>query len=312
MNPVSDSALWLLPLLAALSALAGLAVWILARGSGRARPANVRRRFSEAFDDGLDHRHPDAAANWLEALGNRLVSRGKTPDRDEVKSLLARAGWKRKTDLPVFFAIQTLLPVIIGLIASETFFVDGVDQRDWSILFIATVSAWLLPKRFLAYLAAARQRRIAEQTPILIHLLRILLSTGLSVEQCLRSLSTDTRDLLPDIANELDFLLRQIDAGDDISLVMRQIALNLDVPAFTDLTMILEQTWRMGGSVLKSLTDLSNLVEERMQTDLKEKVSKLSAKMTVVMMLFLFPALLVFLAAPGFLAIIQGLKNAGG
>lgn len=301
---------WLLPLLALSTALAALAIFALARTHNKMRPADLDRRFRQAFGENIGGGESGSETNWLEAIGNRVIHRRAADD--ETKTFLVRAGWKRKSDLAIFYALQALSPIAAVSIASYTFFIDGVDQKDLAILFLAGSAAFLLPKRILAYQAAARQARIAEQTPVLVHLLRVLLSTGLSVEQALRSLAVDTRTLLPDLAAELDYLLRRIEAGDDVAAAMDGIAVQLDVPALTDLAMILEQTWRMGGSVLKSLAELSKLIEDRMQTDLKEKVSKLSGKMTIVMMLFLFPALLVFLAAPGFLAIIQGLKNAAG
>lgn len=302
---------WLLPLLALSTALAGLALFALAQAQSKTRPADLNRRFRSAFGENISSNSGSShESNWLENLGNRVIDR--SAGDDEIKALLIRAGWKRRSDLAIFYALQTLSPIAAVMIASYTFFMNGLDQKDLAILFLAGSAAFLLPKRVVAYRAAARQARIAEQTPVLVHLLRVLLSTGLSVEQALRSLSLDTRALLPDLAAELDYLLRMIEAGEDVAVAMNNIAVQIDVPALTDLAMILEQTWRMGGSVLKSLAELSNLIEDRMQTDLKEKVSKLSGKMTIVMMLFLFPALLVFLAAPGFLAIIQGLKNAAG
>ncbi len=301
---------WLLPLLALSTAVAGLAIFALAQTKNKTRPADLNRRFRQAFGENISGGESGTDSNWLENLGNRVIRR--TSGDDEVKTFLARAGWKRKSDLAIFYALQTLLPIAALTIASYNFFIDGIDQMDWAILYVAGSVAYLLPKRVLAYWAAARQTRIAEQTPVLVHLLRVLLGTGVSVEQALRSLAVDTRALLPDLAAELDYLLRRIEAGEDVAVAMNGIAVQMDVPALTDLAMILEQTWRMGGSVLKSLAELSKLIEDRMQTDLKEKVSKLSGKMTIVMMLFLFPALLVFLAAPGFMAIIQGFKNATG
>src|SRR5690606_34920037 len=99
--------------------------------------------------------------------------------------------------------------------------------------------------------------------------LRVLLETGLSVEQALRSLVADTRELLPDLAFELDYLLSQLDAGADIAVAMPAMADAMDVPALSDLTILLEQTWRMGGNVLKSLAELSGLIEDRARTELK-------------------------------------------
>lgn len=306
-----DSHLWLL--LAGLAAFVfGAAIWLLLEGRARAHSGEIRQRFAQAFGDDTAAMAPGDGAGWLENLGHRVLARKKNADSDEVKLLLARAGWKRRTDLAVFYALQTLLPVLAGIAASYTFWVDGIGPRGWANIFLACGTAWLLPKRIVAYLARARQKRVAEQTLVMVHLLRVLLSTGLSVEQSLRSLVVDTLALLPDLAVELRTLLHRIDIGEDIGLAMRDMANGMDIPELTDLSMILEQTWRMGGNVTKSLSDLSTLIDERRHTGLKEKVSKLSGQMTIVMMVFLFPALLVFLAAPGFLAVARSLKHVLG
>jgi len=301
---------WFLSMLAFAAILAGLAILLFARTQTKSTLDNIDRRFRQAFGEHISSSDAYSESGWLEKLGRKLIP--QSSGDQEVKILLSRAGWKRNSDLAIFYALQALSPIIAVLLTSYNLFIDNTDQEHWVIIFLSGSAAFLLPKRILAFRAAARQARIAEQTPVLVHLLRVLLGTGLSVEQALRTLAVDTRTLLPDLATELEYLLRQIEAGEDISLAINNMVLKMDVPALTDLAMILEQTWRMGGSVLKSLTDLSTLLEDRMQTDLKEKVSKLSGKMTIVMMLFLFPALLVFLAAPGFLAIIQGLKHASG
>ncbi|MNY56891.1 hypothetical protein D3C86_1930170 [compost metagenome] len=54
---------------------------------------------------------------------------------------------------------------------------------------------------------------------------------------------------------------------------------------------------------MKSLLALKQLLDDRRLTRLQEYISKMSAKMSVVMMLFLFPALLIVLAGPGFTAL---------
>jgi tight adherence protein C len=50
-------------------------------------------------------------------------------------------------------------------------------------------------------------------------------------------------------------------------------------------------------------------MEERQLSALREYVNVLSGKMSVVMMVFLFPALLIFLAGPGFIALAKGLMT---
>ena len=60
---------------------------------------------------------------------------------------------------------------------------------------------------------------------------------------------------------------------------------------------------------MKSLLALKQLLDDRRLTRLQEYISKMSAKMSVVMMLFLFPALPIVLAGPGFTAITRAFAN---
>jgi tight adherence protein C len=79
------------------------------------------------------------------------------------------------------------------------------------------------------------------------------------------------------------------------------------VDEFTDTCVILQQLLYQGGGAMKSLLALKQLLDDRRLTRLQEYISKMSAKMSVVMMLFLFPALLIVLAGPGFTALAKAL-----
>jgi len=60
---------------------------------------------------------------------------------------------------------------------------------------------------------------------------------------------------------------------------------------------------------MKSLLALKQLLDDRRLTRLQEYISKMSAKMSVVMMVFLFPALLIVLGGPAMIAISRALNN---
>lgn len=57
------------------------------------------------------------------------------------------------------------------------------------------------------------------------------------------------------------------------------------------------------------LLELAQAIEQRQLATVKERINKLAVKMTVVMMVLLFPALLVVLAGPGMLALVRSLSS---
>ena len=98
-------------------------------------------------------------------------------------------------------------------------------------------------------------------------------------------------------------MLVRVDSGLELSQELSKTAALLDVDEFNDTCVILQQLIQQGGGAMKSLQALKELLDDRRLTRMEEYISKMSAKMSVVMMAFLFPALMIVLAGPSFMAI---------
>lgn len=145
----------------------------------------------------------------------------------------------------------------------------------------------------------------------MIPMLRMLFDVGMTVEQALRVLASEGERILPELSRELCQVLHRVDAGLELGQELRELAELLRVDDLTDCCTILVQLLYQGGGAMASLLSLKELLDDRRMTTLQERVSRMSAKMSVVMMLFLFPALLIVLAGPGFVAIIKALGEMG-
>ncbi|WP_153774068.1 type II secretion system F family protein [Pseudomonas sp. MNR3A] len=244
--------------------------------------------------------------HWLGSspLGQRL----QTLD-GETQGLLERIGWRRSRQRALFAAVQLGLPLLamgLALLLQHAFI--GVDALHWLVLpACALVIGYLLPKRLLALAATRRQQRIAQEVSLMIPLLRILFETGLAVEQALRVLSQEGRTLVPEISEELRQVLQRVDSGLSLGPELEKTARVLAVDELVDTCVILQQLLVQGSGGMKSLLALKALLDDRRLTHLQERVSKMSAKMSAVMMVFLFPALLIVLAGPGFSALARAL-----
>ncbi|MGB1582019.1 MAG: type II secretion system F family protein, partial [Nevskiales bacterium] len=103
--------------------------------------------------------------------------------------------------------------------------------------------------------------------------------------------------------------LRQLDAGADLVQVLGDIECDLDVVELSNVLGLLRQIERYGGEIRESLLSVLSLIEERRVLSLRERVNQLAGRMTVVMVMFFFPALLLCIAGPAFTAIIFALKG---
>lgn len=251
-----------------------------------------------------DKTGPGKLSLWVRAVGNSKFGQRSISMDSETQILLNRVGWRTASQRALFAAFQIVTPVVFaGLVflGHELFFPRSGNLLV--VLLCALALGYLLPKRLLAYAAKQRQQAVAVEVSTFIPLLRILFESGMAVEQALRVLSQDGRELLPVLTEELRLVLARVDSGLELSQELSKASSLLAVDEFDDTCVILQQLLQQGGGAMKSLQALKDLLDDRRLTRMEEYISKMSAKMSVVMMVFLFPALMIVLAGPSFIAI---------
>ncbi|MCJ2372496.1 type II secretion system F family protein [Pseudomonas sp. RGM 3321] len=246
----------------------------------------------------------------LRLLGDTRVGQRSVSLDSETQILLNRIGWRRASKRSLFAACQVGVPLgmMVVVIVAQLLLFKGVEQPLIAPVFALGIG-YLLPKRILAAVAQRRQKQVVVEISTFIPLLRILFESGMAVEQALRVLSIEGKDLLPVLSEEIRVVLVRVDSGLELGEELRKTAAVLAVDELSDTCVILNQLIHQGGGALKSLLALKQLIDDRRLTRLQEYISKLSAKMSVVMMVFLFPALLIVLAGPGFIAISRALGS---
>lgn len=248
--------------------------------------------------------------NLLQVLGSSTLGQRAVKLDNETQTLLNRLGWRSARQRSLFAACQIGSPLLLLTMAV---LLQGVlfphIERQWIAPLFALGIGYLLPKRLLAMAAARRQKQLATEISTFIPLLRILFEAGMAVEQALRVLSHEGQTLLPVLTQELRLVLARVDSGLELGEELNKATRLLAVDEFTDTCVILQQLLQQGGGAMKSLLALKQLLDDRRLTRLQEYISKMSAKMSVVMMMFLFPALLIVLAGPGFSALARALGS---
>lgn len=249
------------------------------------------------------------AAGVAEKNGRDLQP-GRLRAGESIKHALQRAGWTSLRHQTFYHAAVKLTPVAGVLVGGTWGFVAGMQlQESLALAFLGFGAGYILPPRILRWRVERRRKVIGNEMLMVLHLLRMLFDAGLSLEHALRIISEQGKSLVPNMSAEISAVLARINAGQERGSALDEMAQPLDVPELNDMVAILKQAARYGGSLRESLSRYAQLIEDRRMTTLREQVSKLSAKMTVVMVLFMFPALMLFLAGPGFFALAGALTR---
>lgn len=311
MSPNAFGALIAATILVCLIGIGTLAVLGLrARGS-----LQLQRRLSPERDDAerIDENGRHSVLNSMARGGRKLE--GLVDTEGESARLLQQANLRSNEQRLAWYVFQGVLPILVGA-AVLLYWMFGDTQQHRSLVIMlsltAVVFAFLMPRWILRSLAAARQSRIKGEVPMLIHLLALLFEAGLSTRQALASLIREGRGVLPEIGREFELAIRQIEAGADTAVVLKNLSDSMAVEDFSTVLSVLRQVDRYGGEIREPLLETLEVLEQRRSLDLRERVNLLSGRMTVVMVLFFFPALLVFVAGPAFLALIRALGEING
>ena len=254
------------------------------RGNAKEDARLLSLRFSELFDD------------------QERIRKHINKD-SELALAMHRAGYRSATQRAMLYGVQVVLPLVAIALTGLWVLIHGYSQNSLLIGISIVIVSVLAPKRVINSKAEARLKLIDDELSLFIQMLRILFDSGLAVEQALRVMAKESSAILPEMVFELTPILRRAEQGLDLESELGSSAEALDHIGYTDVMVIVRQMIKQGGSARASLTKLIEVMESRRLTDLQEKVSKLTAKMTVVMVVFFFPALLILLAGPGFISI---------
>jgi tight adherence protein C len=240
---------------------------------------------------------------WLEALGARL--RGSRLEAallaPEDRLLLDQAGWNSSRGHATYLAIRLVLAGLLPLLA--TVWLHPAGFKALAVLVGALAAGVLAPKYALVAWAGRLRRRAGDELPLLVDLLRLLQSVGFSMDQSLQMIAERFRPALPVLGRELQEANTAYMHGRPRPQSLRRLAESFGDDDLRSLVQMIVQVHQHGGAVQEPLRQFAERLRERRRMSMKEKVGKLSVKMTLVMMLTLLPALMLVLIGPALIAL---------
>ena len=253
--------------------------------------------------------HASPAVSRLWQISSRLLaSRGESAWKryKEVSHRLRLAGFVGLRTHILVILIALLLIMLAAVAGMGYAQARAAGQSDTPVLMSALFFASTTTLILLSVLRGrinARASRMEDGIEILLQLTRMLWSTGMTLEMQFRHLTNHLRDIAPDIAFEINVALGRIESGQEREEVLEQLAKCQPYSGMADYFRLLSQLSMTGGRAVQSLQILSDLLRDGRRTRLQEKLTRMSAKMSLIMMVCFFPALLVFLAGPALINI---------
>jgi tight adherence protein C len=229
----------------------------------------------------------------------------------EEQQLLEQCGFYGVRPRAVFGALRLLVPGILAALAfAWKLDVSLAGALAWA--FAAFAGGFLLAKTLLRRRAAQRLRSVADELPILIDMLRLLQGVGLSIDQSLQIIVTEFGSMLQVLGPELQRSNQQFASGRSREQTLLRIGKLFDDEDLKGLITLLTQVDRHGGAVQEPLRQFGERLQIARKARMKDKIGRLTVKMTGVMVVSLLPVLLILTAGPGFLGVMRMLAQMNG
>ena len=274
-----------------------------ARGPDRADNAAPAQSARPRGVKGLLDRFAHAGVRWLDTpVGRQVVA-------EEDRRLLEQCGFVDTRTRGLFLIARVVgvvvLPLAAGLLAGGR--MSGLTYL--TLMIMAAAVGFMAPKIYVTRRASRRREGVVEELPMMVDLLRLLQGVGLSLDQSLQVMVSDFRSVLPVLSSELEIAQRQFVAGRTREQSLSRLSSSFNNEDLNSVVRLLVQVDRHGGAVQEPLKQFGDRLRDARRAMLRERIGRLTVKMTGVMILTLLPGLMIVTAGPGVLAVAKSLNS---
>lgn len=225
---------------------------------------------------------------------------------DDLKTTLAKTGSTTNLTLDTLLLTKTVTPFLVGFICYNfniaAFIINETNPSYTfaSLLISACIGAgsFPLPDYLISLDAKRRAADFMMAFPSVIDLLLICIQSGISFEHALQRVSRDASVLSKTTGEELSRIIRDIHLLGSREKALMNFKRRIPDPAVDDFVLVVLQSERYGTSMSDAFRVLSSTVRTQQMMIIERKVLKLPVIISVLVMVFMMPPVLLMIFAP--------------
>jgi tight adherence protein C len=238
---------------------------------------------------------------FIQTIVDRLNLK-KWVGQEEARLRLVRAGYRGQAPYISFLFFRMVAPVLCFLFAMiYVFFLLRLQQPTIVKLGICIAAAYVgmqLPFIILNNMIQRRQLSIKRAFPDTLDLLLICVESGMSIEAAFQKVSEEVGKQSVPLAEELTLTMAELSFLMDRRQAYENFAKRTDVAGVKSICMALQQAERYGTSLGNTLRVLAQEYRDIRMSEAEKKAAGLPPKLTVPMILFFLPVLMLVITGP--------------
>ncbi len=237
------------------------------------------------------------AARWLAWLGRRIVG---AASRKDIQARLQRAGFSSGAAPFIFAGLRLSAAVVAFAAALSAACVN--NQAAGPIHALVAVFLGLLVHRgfdvALKIRIEARARAVRRELPYVLDLVLMVLDSGVNIDQALHHVAGQIGHAAPVTAAQMTRYLEEIDDGLPYDQALDRLAQRFAIAEGRDFAGLLKMNLFQGGELGPPLRRLRDDIDDARLAAAREQVGRKSVLLTIAMLVFFMPVLMIALAGP--------------
>ncbi len=293
--------------------LAGLGViGVMERSDGVRRMRTVGQRNDAAKTDddvSLSLMYEDdrsALLRMLEPLQKKLAQ-SDPKQVSAARQRLVEAGYYRPSAVETYFTVRVILGVAFPvLMVAMLFFLFAhwsIPMKMFAVLAAAAIG-YYLPALAISAQISDRQKKFKLGMPDALDMMLVGVEAGLSLSAAIKHVVREFALVHPVVAEQFQIVTLEFQAGRSRSEALNGLARRMNIPMTRTLASMITQSEQLGTSMAQTLLVMAQELRMQRMLDAEKTASELPVKMSVPLVLFIFPALMAIALVPAMLSIL--------
>ena len=235
----------------------------------------------------------------------------KNPEEvSKLRMRLACGGFRSDRVTSTFLASKTIVAILLGIAGALYAWAKGMTfPNALGTSLCAMGFGFMAPNIWLSMAISKRQGLIRHGLPDALDMLVISVESGLGLDSALQRVGDEMGKVHPILAEELQMVTLESQMGIPRSEALANLATRTGLDEMQAIVGTVNQAERFGTSVGRALRNQSAALRTKRRQAAEEKAQKTTVKLMAPLIIFIFPAILVVLAGPAALKMIEALGN---
>lgn len=237
----------------------------------------------------------------------------RSREAEKARLALSRAGIRTRDAVVTYLFCRIVMPFILGAVALAWIewlqLIEVPEELRLPAALVCVLFGAILPGLYVKNRADKRRAAMQKGLPDALDLLVICAEAGLSLDAALTRVSREIAPSCPELSDEFGLTAVELGFLPERRQALENLNQRTEMASIRGVVNTLQQTEKYGTPLAQSLRVLAAEFRNERLLKAEEKAARLPAILTVPMIVFILPPLMIVLIGPGILRAIDALAG---